>query len=802
MKRQPQKQSRKTQPADESRAQKEARTPRRNGARPVKGPRKDDPPDKIPDVINQFVAVDQYMDTMFNDGARASKKDNHRPEVSLQGNGRFGGVDFQKFQVTYPEKMQSRKKSPNRPEGETPAQKEARAQRKNDELLFEALRKTESPEKIQEIKDKARALEEGLEVLRESAKRTTQEELALVQVATSVVARHKKKNSEPTKTSSKSAQNPPRSTKGSTKSSTKGSVKGASQRSKRSVKNSEVASKKSPAKVFKKDSTRELKGVLPKTEAERKIAKQIEEALDGEEMRNMGTEERRAIEVLLAQCGLSIDAPRGLEFRCHFKPILIPGVRTKTQEELNSFLERHPAHHLAIYSIERRQEGLACFHIGDLIEYLKYRSRSDTYTELQKRDEAYWDSANIKVGGVTLDGEEVMRAIDWGESYAKLIEMLSTDMEPETYDILIKVSTAIVPKKRLSRWRSMKNSVWRRIGDMRNLIISNLIADIISNILCVLVLYNVWTGHGMSLPALVLNAMYEWVMGAIFMIAGVAVRDLVQSYSSGLFSAIWTGITNLFALFGLPKLVVYFNEWFAVFTRQQGNALVSGAKFAANSVLSNLIISGLMGWWNGTGLFVGATALFSYWGLVPIAIGAVIVTAYQWNYGDVLELNLMPNIGPNLNAISITLLLLSSEHVCKIFSVLSKSLARSCNDRLRKFIQTLFFSSIVRAVADVALLLARWRYPGCCPWAGKTRCELQLDKIMQNQEIIRQEFEILKEENTKISQSAIDTVCEIAQTQLELVTLLETKGSGPEYDANVDALNKKITGLTDTYSAN
>ena len=556
----------------------------------------------------------------------------------------------------------------------------------------------------------------------------------------------------------------------------------------------------------KKTSKPEFEGTLPRTKAEREIAKQMEEALDGDEMRNMDDTKRKQIADLLDEHGLAIDEPRGLEYRCHFKPIFIPGLKTKTQEDLERFLDTNQVGHLAIYSVERHQEGLACFYIEDLIKLLKYRSRSATDADLQKLTEEYWDDSNIRAGGVTLDGGEVVRAIEWGAAYSKLKELITeiaNDMDDDQFRSLMKVSTAIVPKKRVGRYRRLINWVKRTTRYIWEFIAMKLVADLLANVLCVLVLYFVWTSHGLGLTELMWNAFTQWLYGNVMMFAYVKINELVQQYLGSYLSAIWEFFLTLLRNMGFQWLLeVCVNVFASIVTVRQGSALVAGVAFAGRSVLTNMIVSGVMSVFTGAGFMAGATVAFSSWGLFAVALGAVFVAGNKWAGHDV-DFNMMPHLGANTGVIGATLLLLSSDKVCQILQPLGKRSVRMCNQHFKRMLRNALTSSIILAVVDVLVLLMRTQNPGFLPGYPKTRCELQFnDLIEQKEQKVQQKQKTAQTELLKANEDSVEALAQITEKNMAIERLLKTKPPSKEFDAELNKLHTEIAEITQRYKSN
>jgi hypothetical protein len=242
----------------------------------------------------------------------------------------------------------------------------------------------------------------------------------------------------------------------------------------------------------------------------------------------------------------------------------------------------------------------------------------------------------------------------------------------------------------------------------------------------------------------------------------------------------------------------------SILTVQQGGAIKAGASFAVRSVFTNLIVSGFMGLVTGTGFIVGVTGatVLTSWGVSALVLGTLFVGSTKWMTGTAPDLNMMQNVGPDMGVIGAILLLLSSEKVCQIFEPLVR---RACNKHIKKMLQNALTSSIILTCVDVGVLLMRTQNPNFWPSYKKTRCELQLDKITHNQRIAgEQKFEEFRKEqsqNTKTVQTAIDTVFEIAETELKLEELLNTPILDKvKHDANVFELNGKIKELSEKHT--
>ena len=697
-----------------------------------------------------------------------------------------------------PQKKQSRKKSPTRPAAESPAQKEARTK---DERFLEVLRDSEPPEKIQDIKHKVQVFDQGMRALFTNVGNTSKEDLRLAKVSATAVARHKNLDLHNVQINpEKQSVSPER----------KGPVQTPRKHAKKEFKKKETqrgsskdtdfsitVQRTNVPKVKAKTRPNET-GALPRNKAERETVRKIDEALDGYALAHMEPDKRNEIEDLLFHYDLLIDAARGLEYRCNFKPIPIPGYKWKTLEFLEEFLAKNPGNHLAIFSVEHKGLGLCCFYIDDLIQLLLLKSRSPTYDALKKLDEENWDTVHVKAGGITLSGAEILLAIQWADAYAKFKELIKDGMTPEMHASLLKVSTAIVPKKRLGKWRTYTNLFRRTMRNMWWLFVAKLATDILSNCLCVFVLhYSLFNTAGLSMGALFVNACREYVIGWAIQVVYSEIWKILPKFSIPFLTQIGGWLSTLLKKLDFGISGDIFQAWVQAFASQKGGAVVSGAKFFVTAVFSKLLMSGVTTLFSGTAFAVG---VFSAGTLVPIALGALFVTYSRWGSSpsqETLQLSALTPHAANLNAINLLTMQLASEGVCQIVGYFaSAKTVRWCNKKSNDFIRSMFKYSIFLTVADMLVFLVRVGYGDKKFWEfyGPTRCELQYDNLLLKRE----------QQMNEAVNGAVEALSEINERRADLAELEHKKPEIPseQYDAKLSLLNKEINSITAKYESN
>ena len=671
------------------------------------------------------------------------------------------------------------------------------------------LRDSESPEKIQDIKNKVQVFDQGMRALLTNAANTSKEDLRLAEVSATAVARYKKldlavkKNMAPQRKGSvktprkqvkkevgeqqlaKQFKRPPKQ-----RATLKGSLKDRDSRdSPRTVQQQSVPKAKAKAKARPNHT-----GALPENKAERETVRKIDETLDGYALAHMEANKRNEIEDLLSRYDLSIDAARGLEYRCSFKPISIPGYRCKTLEFLEEFLAKNPGNHLAIFSVERKALGLCCFYIDDLMQLLRVKSRSPTHGALKQLNKEYWDTAHVNAGGITLGGAEILLAIQWADAYAKFKVLLENEMTPEIYASLLKVSTAIVPTKRLGKWRSFTNLIRRQMRNMWGLFVAKLATDIISNCLCAFVLYfSLLNTANLGLSTLFWNACREYVFGWAIQVVHSKLWEIGKEFSIAFFTRICDWVGALLTKLGFGFIGNILQAWLDAFAYHKIGAIGSGASFFITGVLYKLLMSGVMTLFSGTAFGLSGGTL------VPIALGALLVTYSRWGSSPsqgTLQLSAVTPQITNFGTVSLLTMLLASENVCQIFGNFANTkVLRWCNTKAKNLITSMLKYSILLTVADMLVFIVRAGYGDKKIWEfyGPTRCELQYDNLL------------LKEEQ-KINESvnaAVDKLKAVKQAKQELEELQTQQQNTPskEFEAQLSAKNEEIQLRTAQYQS-
>jgi histidinol phosphatase-like enzyme len=487
-----------------------------------------------------------------------------------------------------------------------------------------------------------------------------------------------------------------------------------------------------------KDPSNAKKVIHPQSEAEVEIARDVAEALDGYALASMESSERDGVEKLLERYGLSIDKPRGLEYKCHFKPIVVPGVKTLNRGELESFLENNKAHHLAIFSVEREPDGMACFHIEDLFALLKMRSNSPTDADVQQLKEEYWALAKIDAGGVVLKSGECLQAVEWHAAYMQLKDFLKNDIDPQKCASLLKVSSALVPTKRLGKWRRVSNQIRRFVRHMWDLFAMKLITDLISNTACVVVLTYGFLAAPRAYSEVMQTALKTYCQG--FMLCQVygAVAYMYNMFAGKIFNTIIGVFTSMLKKLRLDSWVVYAqNSLEAIRQSRTLNAVAAGTTFVFSSLLKKFIIGGFMsGFGYATGLSTGFTiAVLSPWTLIPIAIGACIL-AYTTYKGtpDIHVSQSLSDLDPNMGTFGVFLSFLSTGVGCEMYGLVNgKKSAWLCNAQMTNTFKRMLNSAVISSVCDLLLLLLRVMngQDFLAEYFGETRCERLLSGLLK-----------------------------------------------------------------------
>ena len=567
------------------------------------------------------------------------------------------------------------------PEQPAPRSRAPRPEKKHGNATEEArflatLKEANMPaELVQTVQNNVSALDEAMEVLRSSGKRASKQEIRCVLIAANVAQRLK-------------------------------------------------------------DPANAKKVLHPQSEAEVEIARDVAAALDDYALNSMESSERNQVEDLLYRYNLAIDTSRGLEYKCNFKPIFVPGVKTLTQSELESFLENNKVHHLAIFSVEREPEGMACFFVEDLFALLKTKSNSPTNADVHKFREEYWEMSSIHAGGVSLTAEDCMNALEWHAAYTQLKAIVEKGLSAEQHASLLKVSTAIVPLKRLGKWRRVGNFARYVVRSMWQLIGWKAVSDFFSNVMCVAVLtFGMFANPRMFTEAMRTTAR-AWCEGFL-MCQLYELISYLMDQAGPYFAKIMDMCMSFLKKMGFANWAAYAGEWLeALKPQSQGSkAVVAGVKFVFSAFLKKLLVGGfLSGFTYVTGLTTGVSmALFSTWTIVPIAIGAVIV-GYTTYKGKVEIPQALSYLDPNMGFIGVMLALLSSGMGCDVFGfVAGKKAARLCNSKLTSFAKSMN-PSIVCTVCDMLLLLARVGYGDTqflSEYFGETRCERLLSGLLE-----------------------------------------------------------------------
>jgi len=548
---------------------------------------------------------------------------------------------------------------------------------KEEKKLLAILNETLPPEKVRAIKASNAAFQEAMTAMTKSAAQTTRAEVNAVILAANIAARMKDPGSAP-----------PR--------------------------------------------------VRPQTDQEREIERNLQEALDGYSLSSMEEGERHQIQDLLQEYGLSIDKSRGLEYRCHYKVVPVHGA--KTQAQLESFLDEHKAHHLAIFSVERQPEGLSCFYIEDLIKYIKRVSNTDSDASLQLLSEEYWESTGVTVNGVRFTGAEVLLAVQWGAAYAKLRELLAdTSTLPDGMRrSLLKVSSALVPTKRLGRWRTFYNQARGLLRGMWHLIGMKIALDFLSRCACVFALCYGYFGKARDFVE-VAWAVSEGFMGMLMCMMQTYVGSILESYIGPALTYALGAFTTALKALGFTHLVTVVSMWVDALKPEniQNKYLkgaVIGGTYAATAILKRIVVGGLMAALNPmstTSVLVGATAVFSTATLLPIAIGAIF-SMYVGNTSMfALPATQLSGGGLNSNIVTILLPALTTGIACDFLGkIFGRKAGKVCSKSASLAVQMFLNYAILNGILDLLKLLVRLTYPELVKDYSKTNCELELESLL------------------------------------------------------------------------
>lgn len=310
--------------------------------------------------------------------------------------------------------------------------------------------------------------------------------------------------------------------------------------------------------------------------------------------------ERKELENLLESYDLSLDKPRNLQLICDFKQIIIQERITMSAEELRTFTAKHPAHHLAIFSMPRTS-GTLCFYVVDFVSFLRRAATPHRKNELSDQELAtitteQWHELKITNGNNVFTGEEIMMALEWYNAYRRLRGLLNS-MSEEQRKLIIKFADSIKPVKPKGMvagfFSRAARAVKQKLDGIWKLLSAKVLVDIIS-VVAGTVVFAYALGSVVTAGTLAAGTVTFWGAIKMFMLGSLVQQiykvftDVFSGGQNTWFGYIFSSISNALKLVTPAWVYRVFESCKQLFTSAKGGgaaaAIVTG--FAAVTAVS------------------------------------------------------------------------------------------------------------------------------------------------------------------------------------------------------------------------
>lgn len=335
-----------------------------------------------------------------------------------------------------------------------------------------------------------------------------------------------------------------------------------------------------------------------------RVAQGIEKVF-GEEADQMDPLERADLEEVLDAYDLAHSKARKLREFCNFREIIIQGSFTMSLKELSDFIDRHPGHHLAIFSMTRT-EGMLCLYVPDLVRFLRravtpHRKSELTDEQLASFSMEDWQKFKVTNNGMTFSGEEIMMALEWYRAYLRLDELFRL-LTSQQREIIVKYADNIRPAKSKSMvagfFSRAARSVKRKLDCIWRLLSAKVLVDLIAALACTCVLAYA-LGSVVAAGAVAVAAQDFWPAIKSFMLGSVVQQiytlfeDITTGGQTSWFGFIVSSITGALKLITPAWVYMVFESCKQLFdsgNESSANAAILGG-IGAVSVLSSKAVA-------------------------------------------------------------------------------------------------------------------------------------------------------------------------------------------------------------------
>jgi len=447
---------------------------------------------------------------------------------------------------------------------------------------------------------------------------------------------------------------------------------------------------------------------------------------------NMEPDERHEVEDLLRDSGLTIDAPKRLEIECNYREVRLKGAMKK--KDLQAFLETHPGHHLAIFSVARNRVKY-CFFVPDLIKFfLSEMGEEITRAQINAVTWAEWDDLRIRSNEVTFTGREVLSAIELEDAYERLLDLLSETTDVQQLRNLQRLGSSIAPAKKESAWRRVWNKVareaGRRLEKVWRLIGLKMAADILAGFMCVLALcYGFSAFAPVELTKTWLTAVQTFLVGNVATQVFSAFKSV--AWPTGILKSVVDVVASPIRALGIPWLPEIIELVGGVVLGVTANTIALASFAAISAAFFSGVTAGFAAGATGAtvaaAIISGPTSLF-------MANGALISWALVASVTAEVQLRgfglLVSVLDPHSSGITTLLQVIATGSVCKVFgSIFGLEAGRVCKSLESNALIAWTWYSLWYSIFDLCVFVTKIWYPDKFA-EYTTRCESAFTPIL------------------------------------------------------------------------